>query len=485
MTAEIAEPVAPPRKPRLSLESLEESRPARALLGFLLAAAVVGAVYAIVLAFTGHFTNLVSIDAQLPAGSNAVPVGAPVQYRNITVGKIASEAPAANGSIAVKFDFYPGRILHVPNGVQAQVAPLSIFGNQYVDLVPPASIGATHLEAGDFIPAYAGQPSTSLQGTTTQLYDLLNAIHPADLDTALTALATALNGEGTNLGQALDAASQYTGGTLEPRLNTIQADLRLLVPVSQDLAASTPDLLGLLANSEVTGATITNQAADLHTLLATGTQATSQLSNVFQSTQTQLINLMNQSGPLLSDVTANPNELSLTLSGLSQWAAAWAAAETHGPFLSVTANLPVADISNGINAALGYNNPASIAAALGSEFNPPTYTSANCPVYPGGTNPYCGQGGSPAASVPSGSGVVRAGEVGLDPSSGVTAPSASSSQRSAESGSIQGTDSYPYAEEMQAIESIASALNGGHPPASPGVASLLLYPLFVSLSGTP
>lgn len=492
MTIETAGPAATPRKPRLSLEALQESRPARALLGFVLAAAVVGAVYAIVLAFTGRFTNVVAINAQLPAGSNAVPVGAPVQYRNITVGKIASEAQAPNGSVAVKFDFYPSRIVNVPKGVQAQVAPLSIFGNQYIDLVPPASIGAGHLEAGDFIPQYGGQPSTSLQGTTTQLYDLLNAIHPADLDTALTAFATALKGEGTNLGQALDAASQYTGSTLEPRLETIQADLRLLVPVSSHLAAATPDLLGLLANSEVTGTTLTKQASDLRTLLNVGNQATGKLASIFQSTQTQLIDLMNQSGPLLSDVTANPNELSLTLSGLSQWAAAWAAAETHGPFLSVTANLPVADISAGVNAALGYNNPASIAAALGSNFNPATYSAANCPIYPGGTNPYCGRGGSPAATPPPGNPTVCARDVGL-PAASCNNPvvsasaqrQAATSQQSTAPGSSIATDSYPFAEELQAIDSIASALNGGRPPASPAVASLLLYPLFVSLSGTP
>jgi virulence factor Mce-like protein len=479
-----ADLTAPPAKRRLSLESLQESRPARALLGLALTAAIVAAVYAIILAFTGHFTSLVSIDAQLPPGSNAVGVGAPVQYRNVTVGKLASETQAGNGAVLVRLDFYPGRIVNVPKGVEAQVAPLSIFGNQYIDLVPPATIGSAHLEAGDSIPAYTGQPSTSLQGTVTQLYDLLNAIHPADLDTALTAFATALNGEGTNLGKALDAASQYTGKTIEPNLDTIQADLRLLVPVSSHLAAATPDLLGLLANSETTGTTITNQASDLRTLLATGSQATGQLANVFSTEQTDLINLMNQSGPLLSDVTANPNELSLTLSGLSQWASAWAAAESHGPYLSVTANLPVADISSGINAALGYNNPSSLAAALGPAFNPATYTAANCPQYPGITNPYCGRGGSPAAAAGQPSSVSAA-DVGLSPRSNASTGSAQQNAASTEAGSSLAADSYPYADELQAIESVASALNGGRPPASPGVAVILLYPLFASLSGAP
>jgi hypothetical protein len=36
---------------------------------------------------------------------------------------------------------------------------------------------------------------------------------------------------------------------------------------------------------------------------------------------------------------------------------------------------------------------------------------------------------------------------------------------------------------MAAIEEIAAALNGGHPPAAPGVATIVLFPLLSSLAG--
>lgn len=457
---------------RLSLEGFQESRPARALAGLLLAALVAGIVYSILLAFTGHFTNVVSIDAELPPGSNAVTVGAPVQYRNVTVGKVASEKAAPDGTIAVRFEMYPAKMAQVPKGVEAEVAPLSIFGNQYVDLVPPATIGEGHLEAGDAIPAYAGAPSTSLQGTVTGLYDLLHAIHPADLDTALTAFATALRGEGQNLGQALRDASDYFGA-IEPHLPEVQSDLRLLDPVSGHLQAAAPDLLGFLSHSSVTAQTITDEQQQLDKVLTSGRSATRQFADILQQSQDALISMMNQSGPLLSDVTANPNELSLTLQGLGQWASAWAAAESGGPYLSVTANLPIADISAGVNAALGYDNPASISAALGPAFNPATYSAVNCPQYPGASNPYCGVGGSPAATPPTGTGA--AAET-YRPS---TAPQQSQqTQQLAYSG-----PSTPYLDELRAIDAIATALNGGRPPASPALASMVLFPLLSSMAG--
>jgi virulence factor Mce-like protein len=469
---------------------LQESKWAKALLGLLLSAAVVAVVYTIVLSFTGHFTNVAKVTAQLPAGSNAVPVGAPVEYRNVTVGTVSSEGLAPNGGAAVQLKLYPAKMAAVPSGVRAQVAPLSIFGNQYVNLVPPPTIGAAHLEAGTFIAPYGGAPSTSLQGTVTQLYSLLHAVHPAELDTALSALASALNGEGTNLGHTLSGASTYLNQAIVPNLATVQSDLKLIDPVSQEVVNSTPNLLGVLSNSTVTARTITDQQAELHTLLSSGRATVKQLADILGQVRTTLPSLLNESGPLLADVTQNPNELSQTLSGLTQFASAVAAAESHGPYLSVNANLPVVDISAGVNAALGYNNPTSLAQALGSAFDPPTYTGANCPEYPGASNPYCGVGGSPdaapvqAASVPlaagSGSGS------GASGSQAVGAAQSSSSPASAgTAGGTSASPTTPYASELAAAQAIAAALNGGQAPPSPGLAAIVLYPLLSSMAGNP
>lgn len=482
-------PGPPPARSRFSLEALRESKPARAVLGVILAAVVAGVIYVIVLAFTGHFTNVVKINAQLPQGSNAVPVDAPVEYRNVTVGKIGSETPGPNGRVRVQFLIYPKNLPSIPKGVQAQVSPLSIFGNQYVDLVPPARSAAGHLQRGDFVAAFGGAPSTSLQGTVTQLYNLLHAVHPADLDTALTAFATALNGEGRALGRTLAGTSNYLGQAVVPNLPTIKSDIQLLAPASGDLSQAAPNLLGTLANSTVTARTLTSQEAALHQFLTAGTGAVGQLAGVLEQVQTSLPSLINESAPLLADVTQSPTELSQTLSGLTQFAAAVAANESHGPFLSVNANLPVADISAGVNAALGYNNPASITQALGSLVNPPTYTSANCPEYPGETNPYCGVGGSPDAQPIAGASV-PASAVTPPPSPPATGSGGGSSRAAASAG--PGTtptadmaytaSSSPYAAELQAAQAIAAALNGGRAPASPGVASVVLLPLLSSIT---
>jgi phospholipid/cholesterol/gamma-HCH transport system substrate-binding protein len=482
-------PAAPPPGPpptqrgRLSLEALQESRPAQALLGVGLVAIFAVIVYTIVLAFSGRFTDVVPVDAQLPAGSNAVPVGAPVEYRNVTIGKVSSEAPAPRGGVIVKLEIYPSKLAVVPQGVQAQVAPLSIFGNQYVNLVPPKVLTAVHLRAGTVVPAYGAAGSTSLQGTVSQLYSLLNAIHPADLDTALTGFATALNNEGTQLGQGLAAGSRYLGQAVVPNLPTVQADLRLFDPFSQRLAGAAPDVLGTLANSSVTAQTITSQAGQLHSLITDGTSTSKQLTTLLDQIQASYPALLNDSGPLLEDMTQNPNELSLTLQGLGQWAGAVAAAESQGPFLSVSANIPVTNISAGVNAALGYDNPASLAAALGPDYDPTPYSAANCPEYPGESNPYCGVGGSPAAAAVPGATYVAPASSTSGRSASGSHPVAPGTGEAASAAAAPAGTVEPFAQQEQAIDAIATALNGGQPPASPAVASVVLLPLFSSMSG--
>jgi virulence factor Mce-like protein len=474
-------------KNRWSLEALEESKLARVVLGFLLALAAVIIVVVIMASFTGHFTNVVKLDSELPTGSNAVVIGAPVEYLYVTVGKVASEGRAPDGNVGVKLDLYPSKMKEVPANVQSQVEPLSIFGNQYVALTLPvnAKSSAKPLTAGDYIPPYTAAPATSLQGSVTQIYDLLNAVHPADLDTALTAIATALNGQGTTFGQSLDEGSLYLKG-IDPHLQTLNQDIQLLSPVSQAGTAATPDVLGILSNSTVTGQTITSETAQLHQLLTQGTTAVSQLTGVLDDTESSFPALINGSAPLLQDVANNPKFLAETLAGLQEWATAWAQSKGSGPYLSVNAVLPVQNISDAVDAALGYQVQSSLAGALGAAFNPTTYTSADCPQYPGESNPYC-SGGSPAgAATPGASAAAVAAYVAPRNSTGATpAASTAAASTAAASASDPAGATNPFAEELQAAQSIAAALNGGNPSVSPAMATIYLMPLLTSMSGSP
>jgi phospholipid/cholesterol/gamma-HCH transport system substrate-binding protein len=473
---------AAPQQGRFSIEALQDSKRAKAISGVVTTIVVVAIVWLIIDSFTGHFTAAVRIKAELPPGSSAVTIDAPVEYLNVTVGKVQTEGAAPDGNVSIVMMIYPQNMDKIPAGVEAQVAPLSIFGNQYVNLVPPAQIGTAHLLASDYVQPYGGAASTSLQGTTTQLYNLLHAVNPKDLDIALSAFAEALAGEGHVLGQTLSGGGQYLGTAVVPNLPTAENDISGLGTASNTLNANAPSVLATLANTAVTGRTLTTtlsgQEQALQVLLQQGSGATGQFASVLNQVQTQLPILLNESGPLLADVTQQPNELSQTLSGLTTFAGAVAAQETAGPFLSVNVQLPVANISAGVNAALGYDNPTSIDQALGPAVNPPTYSSADCPEYAGETNPYCG-GGSPGGVPAAGSTNLPRATTTTSPST--TTPSATTAKPAAVS-LLSTANSSPTDAEVQAVQEIASALNGGQAPPVPGLATIVLLPLLNSMA---
>nr|MDQ2728916.1 hypothetical protein [Actinomycetota bacterium] len=241
-----------------------------------------------------------------------------------------------------------------------------------------------------------------------------------------------------------------------------------------------------------TGNAIHSNATSLSGLLTNGSNAVGQLNTgLFSQVQNTLPNLLNSSGPVLNDIASNPNLLSQTLKGLGQFSAAVAAEETHGPFLSINVNLPVSNTEAAVQAALGYVPPgqtisSELATALGSVFDPRPYTSANCPVFPG-MQSNCASANSPAAprSGPAAtqSATLPGGSLpGGSPAAGSAGPARSPSGSGTNAALAAQATANPFATEVAAVQNIATALGGGQAPAAPGVASVVLVPLYSSMA---
>ena len=191
--------------------------------------------------FGGAFSTYAVAEAQLPASSTAVALGAPVEYRNVTVGTVASQGKSAPGGLVVLTLHMQRSMLHViPAQVRATETPVSFFGDPYVELVAPSTPARARLRPGchDPRPADVGQ-TASLQATLGSLDNLLIKLQPAELDAALTALASGLQGNGTSLGHNLVRANTYFEQML-PLWPTVVSNLNTLVPVANQFAASDP-----------------------------------------------------------------------------------------------------------------------------------------------------------------------------------------------------------------------------------------------------
>jgi virulence factor Mce-like protein len=421
-----------------------------ATLGLALLLVAAGSVYGVLSAFSGKYSSYDVVYADVPASGTGISAQSVVIFRDLTVGEVgALGRQLPHGLLRVELHIDPDDLDAIPAGVTADVEIATVFGTQGINLVPPSRPRAGHLDVDETIPSVGLSKTTTLQGDATDLDNLLNALHPAAIDATLSAVADALRNQGPALGSTIDQVATYLNEML-PELPGIESDLRLLGPVSNQLATAAPSIISTLANGSVTAQTITAQSAQLHQLLAGATPTANNLTGLLNATGPSFEDLVANAAPLLGDIAANPNEVAQTLSGFDAWSKAFAAAETQGPFLSFSGDLYITGAAQVVAAGLGVpGTGALVEQGLGPQyFNPTTYTSADCPTYQGEAGPNCPTG------------------------------TAASAEPNAKGSAVEATP----AQERAAVK-IATGLNKGKAPASPAVATLLLEPLLVHLSG--
>jgi virulence factor Mce-like protein len=413
---------------------------------------IVAAVALVLVAFTGHFASYDVVYADVPASGTGIDSGSTVIFRDITVGTVANVGHLLpNGILHAELHIEPKYMSAIPSDVNADVEIATIFGTEGINLVPPDHPGPGHLALGQTIPTTPQSLTTTLQGDATGLDNVLNALHPADVDETLTAIATALAGRGQAIGTTIDSVASYLSEML-PQLPVLDSDIQLGGQVANELSQAAPGIISALSNASVTAGTITGDASQLHNALAGATPLANELTSLLAGIASPFEDLVNNSAPLLGDVASNPNFVAQTLQGLDNWSKAFVVAESQGPYLAFSGNLDIAASAQVILAALGVpGSNALIEQGLGAQsFNPPTYTAADCPTYGTQKGPNCPKASTSSAST--GTSVPK-----------LSIPTSTS--------------------EAQASVAIATGLNGGKPPKSPAVVSLLLEPLLAGLAG--
>lgn len=448
---------------------VQRSRRALSVLGIALVVVLVASVVMVLELFTGHYTSFVTLRAEIAGNGNAVGKGNDVVYRDVTIGTVASSGKLlADHDVVVELHIRPGELAAVPANVSATVEPVTIFGTEYVVLQLPAKAkpSAAHLVADQLIPPAAAVNGANVQGAVSSLDQILNALHPAQLDTALTAVATALNGQGRGLGRTLVTVDGYLKELL-PHLPELEDDLQLLAPVADQVAASTPALVGALSNLTVTANTITSHQAEVHQILVGGATVSKQIGQVLAKAKDPLIAVLKAAGPFLHDLSLTPTEQRDILDGLGTWAKAWSSAESSGPYLQFSASVNLANATDLVFAALNAPGTAGAnglgAKALGTgSVDPPTYTAADCPTY-GSQRGRCSSSSAASTSAASSS--------AASTSSAVSSRSATRIEPAITT----------HAEEA-AIASLVRTLDRGRSGASPAVSTLLVGPILGSLA---
>ncbi len=230
--------------------------------------------------FQKKFTPVVRVTLMAARIGNQLQSASDVKIRGLIVGEVRSITSTGNGA-SIEMALQPDQVGSIPVNVSARILPKTLFGERYVDLVIPSDPSAKAIAEGDTISQDRTTVAIELEQVFDNLLPLLRTVKPEKLAATLNALATALDGRGTQLGVNLVLADKYFAA-INPKMPTIQADISGLADLASTYASAAPDLLRMLKALTTTNATIAEKRDALAGFLA-GTAG-------FANTATEFLN---------------------------------------------------------------------------------------------------------------------------------------------------------------------------------------------------
>lgn len=234
------------------------------VLGAVFVALLFLGVYASYGAFTQKFSSFDTVTLQTSSIGLQLPKNADVKIRGVIIGEVKSFTPTKDG-VDVKLGIFPGKLHLVPANVTGSIVPKTLFGEKYVSLIIPSNASPTPLKVGAVIPHTV--VSIEVEKVLSDLYPLLETVQPAQLNYTLNAIATALEGRGSAIGNNLEVLDSYLK-RLNPQIPQIIQDLKLTASVSDTYSSVMPQIATILRNTITTTGTLKGRSAKLHQLFS-------------------------------------------------------------------------------------------------------------------------------------------------------------------------------------------------------------------------
>ena len=216
-------------------------RVAAAVLATLIAAAAVFTY----LGYTAAFTSTDEVTVMSPRAGLVMEQDAKVKYRGILIGKVTNiEYAGDQAKLTLSID--SNQLRYIPSNAGVRIAGNTIFGAKSVEFNPPDSPSGSSLRPGATVQAAAVQLEVNTLFQT--LTDVLHKIDPVHLNATLSALGEGLRGNGDNPGATLAGLNSLLA-QVNPKLPTLQDDLRKTATVANIYADAAPDLVTVFDNA--------------------------------------------------------------------------------------------------------------------------------------------------------------------------------------------------------------------------------------------
>lgn len=232
----------------------------------ILVTVLAGAVWLTYAQFTGTLRSTIPVTLTSDRAGLVMETNAKVKLRGVQVGRVSEIGVTGqtNPPVALRLEIDPNQLQYIPSNVEAQIRATTIFGAKFVDLVFPENPSSQRLEAGQVMESR--NVTTEVNTVFQNLVAVLDQVDAAKLNSTLSALADGVRGQGERIGQATTDANEVLLA-LNPRNETITADLRALNAFNETYSAAAQDILATLNAASTTSATVVNQSDQLDALL--------------------------------------------------------------------------------------------------------------------------------------------------------------------------------------------------------------------------
>lgn len=267
------------------------------------------------------FTPVVRVTLEADTLGNQLEPRADVKLRGLLVGEVR-EVRADGEKATLALALKPEHVPSIPADVHARLLPKTLFGEKYVDLVPPTpSTAGRPIRAGDVITQDRTTVGIELQQLMNDLLPLLRTVQPAKLNATLSAFATALDGRGDDIGANLTRLDDYLR-KLNPHMPSLQEDIKRFADVAEVYGDAAPDLLRVLDNTLTTSRTIVEQKDRLASFLTSTATAADTADSFLSENADRIITLGRVSRPTLALFARYSPEYPCLLEGLVRQEAA-------------------------------------------------------------------------------------------------------------------------------------------------------------------
>jgi phospholipid/cholesterol/gamma-HCH transport system substrate-binding protein len=282
------------------------------LLGIVFIGILVLGVWLINAVFTQKFVSFDKVTLETDTIGLQLPTRADVKVRGVIVGQVLKAESESNGAV-LTLGIKPDKIREIPENVTASILPKTLFGEKYVELVVPSDASKSALAKGDRITQT--QLPIEVERVLNDIYPLLRAVQPAELNYTLNALATALEGRGEAIGENIETFDAYLK-RLNPEIPALVEDLRLLSKVSGTYADVAPQIAETLRNTVKTGNTLLSREVKLNAFLKDVTAFSDTTKTFLDNNGQNIVRLGQLSEPQLQLLNRYSPEFPCLLRGL-------------------------------------------------------------------------------------------------------------------------------------------------------------------------